>query len=110
MSSEQHNENLYNQYAHRLADIDQGGSIIAEYVWLDGTGLDLRAKCRTLPGRVTSVKDVPEWNYDGSSTYQAETENSEVILKPVAIFRDPFRGGHNIMVLCEGWKWKDTTF
>lgn len=50
------------------------------------------------------------WNYDGSSTYQATTENSEVIIKPVAMYRDPFRGGDNILVLTESFVWKDDTF
>jgi glutamine synthetase len=35
------------------------------------------------------------------------TENSEVILKPVAVFSDPFRGGDNITVLCESWNWQE---
>jgi glutamine synthetase len=55
MSLENVQQVLYNQYSHRLADVDQNGSIIAEYIWLDGSGLELRAKCRTLPGKVTSV-------------------------------------------------------
>jgi glutamine synthetase len=97
---------LYNQYASKLSDIDQSGRIIAEYIWLDGSGIKLRAKCRTLEKKVTSLSDIPEWNYDGSSTDQAVTENSEVILKPVAYFRDPFRRGDNILVFCESWNWK----
>lgn len=62
---------LYNQYAHRLHGLDQNGRTIAEYVWLDGSGITLRAKCRTLTKPVNCLADVPEWNYDGSSTYQA---------------------------------------
>lgn len=100
---------LYNQYAHRLHSLDQGGAIIAEYVWLDGSGITLRAKCRTLTKPVSSLADIPEWNYDGSSTYQAVTDQSEVILKPVAYFRDPFRQGDNILVMCECWGWTDNT-
>jgi len=100
---------LYNQYAHRLHDLDQGGSIIAEYVWIDGSGITLRAKCRTLTKKIESLADIPEWNYDGSSTYQAVTDQSEIILKPVAYFRDPFRLGDNILVLCECWGWEDNT-
>jgi len=69
-----------------------------------------RSKCRTLPGKVSKLEDLPEWNYDGSSTNQATTENSEIILKPVAYFPDPFRGGDNVMVLCDGYCWADGTF
>lgn len=74
-----------------ISGLDQRDKIIAEYVWIDGTGIGLRSKSRTLNKDVTSLKDIPEWNYDGSSTYQAECNNSEVILKPVAFFSDPFR-------------------
>jgi len=97
--------NLNNQY-NVLHGIEQGGKVVAEYVWIDGTGITLRSKCKTLDKKVTSLADLPEWNYDGSSTYQATTENSEVILKPVAYFRDPFRGGDNVLVLAEGYVWK----
>jgi glutamine synthetase len=96
---------LYNQF--NLHNIDQGGNIVAEYIWLDGTGIGLRSKCRTLAKVPTSVSDLPDWNYDGSSCYQATTENSEVILKPVAFFRDPFRQGDNIIVLADGYVWED---
>lgn len=54
-----------------------------------------------------SVDKLPIWNYDGSSTGQAPGENSEVLLKPERIFRDPFRGGENILVLCSTWKPED---
>ena len=92
-----------------LKSLDQRGSVIAEYIWIDGT-MGIRSKCRTLTTKITSVDQLPEWNYDGSSTYQATTENSEIILKPVAFFPDPFRGGDNILVLCEGFCWADSTF
>ena len=42
---------------------------------------------------------LPNWNYDGSSTEPAEGLNSELILKPVAVYNDPFRQGQ-ILVLC----------
>lgn len=92
-----------------LRDRDQKGKVIAEYVWIDGD-LGIRSKCRTLEKKVNSLNECPEWNYDGSSTYQAETTNSEVILKPVSFYPCPFRGGDNIIVLCEGFNWGDKDF
>ena len=43
------------------------------------------------PCRPLKVTDLKVWNYDGSSTGQADGHNSEVLLKPRAIFNDPFR-------------------
>ena len=45
--------------------------------------------------------ELPVWTYDGSSTYQAHGENSEIFLVPVAIYKDPFRRNNNVLVLCE---------
>lgn len=73
----------------------------AEYVWIGGSGEDLRSKCRTLARKPQSISEVPEWNFDGSSTGQAPGDDSEVILKPATIFPDPFRGGDNVLILCE---------
>lgn len=81
--------------------LDQGGRIQALYIWIDGTGEDIRCKTKTLDKLPNSVEELPIWNFDGSSTYQAEGHNSDVYLHPVAIFKDPFRGGDNILVLCE---------
>ena len=49
--------------------VDQRGKVVAEYVWIDGTGNTLRSKCRTLSKKVESLKDIPDWNYDGSSCW-----------------------------------------
>ncbi|OAE23439.1 hypothetical protein AXG93_961s1390 [Marchantia polymorpha subsp. ruderalis] len=80
---------------------DVTDSIIAEYIWIGGSGTDMRSKARTLPGPVKSPEELPRWNYDGSSTGQAPGKDSEVILYPQAIFKDPFRRGDNILVICD---------
>ncbi|KAI0134793.1 glutamine synthetase [Xylariales sp. AK1849] len=83
--------------------LDQKGSIMAEYIWIDAEG-GVRSKSRTLPDKKYEPKDLPVWNFDGSSTGQAPGDNSDVYLRPVAIFPDPFRpGNNNILVLTETW-------
>jgi len=85
------------------------GKIIAEYVWIDGSQT-VRSKSRTLENKITSVDQIPDWNYDGSSCHQATTTNSEIVIKPVAFYPDPFRQGDHILVLCESFAWQDTSF
>jgi len=71
------------------------------YVWIDGTGENMRAKTKTMDFEPTKASDLPIWDFDGSSTGQAEGNNADVYLKPVALYNDPFRGGKNKLVLCE---------
>ncbi|XP_060775692.1 glutamine synthetase [Neoarius graeffei] len=86
-------------------DLSQGDSVQVMYIWIDGTGEGLRCKTRTLDSEPKTIEDLPEWNFDGSSTYQAEGSNSDMYLIPKAIFRDPFRKDPNKLVLCEVLKY-----
>jgi glutamine synthetase len=72
-----------------------------EYIWLGGNG-ELRSKTRVLMhhNKELSVDDIPEWNYDGSSTGQAEGGNSEIIIKPRRMFKSPFQST-SVLVLCD---------
>ncbi len=72
--------------------------MLAEYIWLDGGGW-LRSKTRVIDGENYSTENLPVWNFDGSSTKQASVENSEVILRPVRLYNNPFQRGY--LVLCE---------
>jgi glutamine synthetase len=77
------------------------------YVWIDGTGENLRCKTKTMDKEPTKPEDCSVWNFDGSSTEQAAGHNSDVYLKPIALFRDPFRRGKNKLVLCETYTFED---
>lgn len=61
----------------------------------------MRGKSRTLSQVPKHVEDLPKWNFDGSSTDQAQGGNSDVYLYPVQTYPDPFLKGDNIIVLCE---------
>ena len=75
--------------------------VLATYVWIDGTGENLRSKTMTIDFEPKIVEELPWWNFDGTSTKQAERPDSDVFLKPVAIFKDPFLTGRNKLVMCE---------
>eukprot|EP00357_Protocruzia_adherens_P022374 CAMPEP_0114983884 /NCGR_PEP_ID=MMETSP0216-20121206/6956_1 /TAXON_ID=223996 /ORGANISM="Protocruzia adherens, Strain Boccale" /LENGTH=378 /DNA_ID=CAMNT_0002345933 /DNA_START=512 /DNA_END=1648 /DNA_ORIENTATION=- len=91
------------QPIYDFSDLDQNGKIMAEYVWVGGrSAVDMRSKVTTVcRDQVTSIDDLKIWNFDGSSTNQAPGSNSEVLLYPRRIYRDPFRRGNNILVLCD---------
>ena len=88
--------------------------ILAEYIWIDGTAPSkaLRSKTKVLfsdelePSYTYETNDeiplsaFPEWGADGSSTQQAEGDDSDIVLKPVNVVRDPTRAG-GFLVLCE---------
>ncbi|MDT0444162.1 MULTISPECIES: glutamine synthetase [unclassified Streptomyces] len=71
----------------------------AEYIWIDGT--EPTAKLRSKTKILADGAAPPEWGFDGSSTNQAEGHASDCILKPVASYPDPIRGGDHRLVLCE---------
>lgn len=77
----------------------------AEYIWIDGTQptAKLRSKTKILADSESTAKgaELPIWGFDGSSTNQAEGHSSDRVLKPVASFPDPIRGGDDILVMCE---------
>lgn len=79
---------------------------LAEYLWLDGDQptQQLRSKTRVISvpeDRQPLITDFPEWGYDGSSTYQADGSDSDLVLHPVNWVNDPLRGDGNFLVMCE---------
>jgi glutamine synthetase len=77
--------------------------VLAEYIWLDGAVpvRRLRSKTRVVPVGGVALEDLPIWSFDGSSTYQAGGDDSDLMLKPVRVVPDPVRGGDDVLVLCE---------
>ena len=78
----------------------------AEYIWIDGAvpTPGVRSKTKVL----ADGAEPGTWGYDGSSTNQAPGDKSDIVLKPVAQFPDPIRGGNNILVMCETFHVDDT--
>ena len=78
--------------------------IAVEYIWLGGCN-ELRSKTKIIVSNNSlKLSDLPVWNYDGSSTNQAPGNNSEVLIKPRKIYRDPFsKNLLDILVLCDTW-------
>jgi glutamine synthetase len=70
----------------------------AEYIWIDKND-NFRSKIRV----VNSLDDITNWNYDGSSTGQANITSSEIILKPCKIFMNPLLKSSyvNYLVVCD---------
>lgn len=89
---------------------------VATYIWLDGSTPfpSIRSKKRLfqLPKDGISIYEnmahlFPEWSFDGSSTYQADGTNSDLILKPVHAVVNPLESDiedfdtQEFIVLCE---------
>ena len=85
----------------RYLSLPQGNRVCATYVWIDGTGEGLRSKVKCLDTKPSKVEDLPMWNFDGSSCYQADGSNSDIYLKPVKMYACPFTRGDNLLVMCE---------
>jgi glutamine synthetase len=93
---------IYNNIINKINNNVDNNIISLEYVWIGGNNcLDFRSKTRTMYKKINNIYDIPEWNYDGSSTNQANEKNTEIKLKPVCMFNDPFRNKNDKIVLCE---------
>jgi len=77
-------------------------SLMLEYIWLDGyTSPNLRSKVKVMKWEQSEAPvaaDLPDWNFDGSSTRQAPGESSECLLRPARVYE--WEENH-YLVLCE---------
>jgi glutamine synthetase len=92
-------------------------SLVLEYIWVGGDN-ELRSKTRVIHnwnnGSPTNdtIHLIPHWNYDGSSTNQADSnKNTEVKIKPCFVCHDPLnKNDLNIkyfLVLCDTYDIED---
>mmetsp|Transcript_7535 Transcript_7535/g.27351 ORF Transcript_7535/g.27351 Transcript_7535/m.27351 type:complete len:393 (+) Transcript_7535:77-1255(+) len=81
----------------------------AEYIWFDGLEgqkdimfNEMRSKTKVMQKPLPAGStDFPMWSFDGSSTGQAEGDDSDCLLRPVFSCPDPIRGDNHVLVLCE---------
>ena len=85
--------------------------LCVEYIWIDAFD-NTRSKLKVIElphDYVPNLNDYSEWNFDGSSTGQAEGRDSDVLLKPVSIFENPFiTWCESYLIMCECYN-KDGT-
>ncbi|GMH44956.1 hypothetical protein BSKO_12913 [Bryopsis sp. KO-2023] len=91
------------------ATLDAGSKVIAEYIWLGGSGTDLRSLAKVLETAPTRLEHLPDWHVDGSCSGLALPDDYYVYLKPQAYYPDPFRGGQNVLVLCGTYVYKEAS-
>lgn len=107
----------YKEHIFKSKKPCRGGNmkVIAEYIWLDGINKE-KGKLWQEPRSKTTVfdtdfsvpryklKDMPIWGYDGSSTEQGKGDDSDRVLKPVRVYKNPLRHSPDslsVMVLSE---------
>lgn len=78
---------------------------LLEYIWIDAYN-NLRSKTKIMKcDDGLNVENCPYWTFDGSSTGQAESNDSDVILKPCKLYLNPLIEKKDNMsgylVLCE---------
>jgi glutamine synthetase len=91
---------------------DRMKKVRLEYVWIDGCqpwGMRSKIKIHELSSDTISLiveenstENIPMWGFDGSSTNQANGNNSDCLLSPAYTVQDPLRrDGLSFIVLCE---------
>lgn len=79
---------------------------VAEYIWLDNDG-QIRSRTKVLEGSVPQEAEaLPCLVVDGRVPGDSESADElyEVVLRPRKIFKDPFRSGSSILVLCDAYE------
>ena len=82
--------------------------ILLEYIWIDANN-NPRFKTKIITRDLFNPKALPDWNFDGSSTGQAEGRDSDVLIRPRSLYPNPFISYiESYLVMCDCWN-KDGT-
>ena len=90
---------------------------VCEYLWIGGNN-EIRSKTKVLSkfcledGDFFNPANYPNWNYDGSSTGQSDSDgDTEVSLIPRTVYKNPLRKmhgiGHSMLILCDTYEKND---
>ena len=69
----------------------------------------LRSKTKVVEDFNGDIHSCPTWGFDGSSTNQAKTNNSDLMLMPVKLYENPLEE-NCYLVMCEVWDTIDTPY
>lgn len=58
-------------------------AVMVTYVWIDGTGQQMRAKTRTVKKVPSRAEELPVWNFDGSSTGECRRSSHPSSTSPI---------------------------
>lgn len=75
--------------------------IFVDYVVVNNNRLDHLVKTKILDFEPKEAKDVPEWDLSIFDTFEDIDPRPECTMKPVTLYRCPFRKGKHKIVLCE---------
>ena len=72
-----------------------------EYIWIDNDN-NLRSKIKIIKNISIEINNIPIWTFDGSSTGQAIGTDSDIFIKPIRLYKNPFINYmSSYIVLCE---------
>lgn len=97
-------------FTEAKADLHEfdGFATVVDYIFVDHTRLDVKMKTNVLNNKVTSIADLP-YAHASLCGLIVETEPplnmlSELVLRPVRLYNDPFRGHPHKIALCDVMK------
>jgi glutamine synthetase len=72
---------------------------IVEYVWINNNLL--HSKVKIVDGEHHSIHNIPVWSFNGTPLKQATSNKSEIILRPVSLYKNPFYEENSLIILCD---------